>query len=229
MWVWATDVLVTHMDALIQLGMMSEAARWSEQFTTGLGATPAPAPQAASTLIAAMTASAVGETTRADRLFDDAQRAWADMPRPYDELLTLERRCHLELSETDSPDRALRTLATAEQRLRDMGASWDADRVARTLRQHGVDVTHTWRGGRRGYGDQLSPRELEVVELVATGLTNRQVADSLFLSTRTVDRHLSAAMRKLGVASRTAVAVAHHAGLLAGDANSSHGYGADIG
>ncbi|WP_363326285.1 helix-turn-helix transcriptional regulator [Haloactinopolyspora sp.] len=39
-------------------------------------------------------------------------------------------------------------------------------------------------------------------------MTNRQTAEALFLSTRTVDRHLSAAMRKLGVTSRTALAVA---------------------
>ena len=69
-------------------------------------------------------------------------------------------------------------------------------------------MARAWRGGRRGYGDRLSPREQEVARLVAQGLTNRQVAQELFLSPRTVDRHLSAAMRKVGVTSRTALAVA---------------------
>jgi DNA-binding NarL/FixJ family response regulator len=49
---------------------------------------------------------------------------------------------------------------------------------------------------------------LEVVRLVARGRTSRQAAETLFLSPRTVDRHVSNAMRKLGVSSRTALAVA---------------------
>jgi len=232
MWVWATDVLVTQVEALVQLDRTSEAVRWSDWFAAGLGDTPAPAAQAASILATAITAAATGQPTRALSLFDDAKHAWAAMPRPYYELLTLERLCAVRLAgdEDAETDAALRTLTTAEQRLRAMGASWDADRVARTLRQHGVDVARIWRGGRRGYGDHLSPREFEVVQLVAAGWTNRQVAGSLFLSTRTVDRHLSAAMRKLGVTSRTAVAMAaHHAGLLGGDPDTAQSPRADIG
>jgi DNA-binding NarL/FixJ family response regulator len=47
-----------------------------------------------------------------------------------------------------------------------------------------------------------------VVRLVAAGRTNRQIAESLFLSPKTVGTHVNAAMRKLGVTSRTALAVA---------------------
>ncbi|MGW4801590.1 helix-turn-helix domain-containing protein, partial [Nonomuraea sp. NPDC004297] len=97
-------------------------------------------------------------------------------------------------------------LADARERLRALDARWDADRVARLLREHGVDVTLAWRGGRRGYGDQLSPRELNVIALVVKGWTNRKVAEALHLSPRTVDRHLSTAMRKLAVSSRTELA-----------------------
>jgi DNA-binding NarL/FixJ family response regulator len=42
-----------------------------------------------------------------------------------------------------------------------------------------------------------------VLELVAQGLRNAQVAERLFLSRRTVDHHVSAILRKLGVGSRT--------------------------
>lgn len=52
----------------------------------------------------------------------------------------------------------------------------------------------------------LSPRELEVLALVAQGLTNGEVADRLYLSPRTVHAHLSTIFRKLGVSSRTAAA-----------------------
>ena len=50
----------------------------------------------------------------------------------------------------------------------------------------------------------LTPREVEVLVLVATGMTNAQVAHRLFLSPRTVQRHLSSVYHKLGVSSRTA-------------------------
>jgi predicted ATPase/DNA-binding CsgD family transcriptional regulator len=50
----------------------------------------------------------------------------------------------------------------------------------------------------------LTPREMEVLGLVAEGLTNPQVAQKLFLSPRTVQRHLNSVYRKLGVNSRTA-------------------------
>jgi predicted ATPase/DNA-binding CsgD family transcriptional regulator len=59
----------------------------------------------------------------------------------------------------------------------------------------------------------LSPRELEVLTLVAEGLTNAQVAERLFLSPRTVNAHLNSIYHKLEVSSRSAavrIAVEHH-------------------
>jgi len=50
----------------------------------------------------------------------------------------------------------------------------------------------------------LSAREAEVLELVAKGLTNNQVAEELFISPRTVNRHLTSVYHKLGVSSRAA-------------------------
>jgi len=63
----------------------------------------------------------------------------------------------------------------------------------------------------------LTPRELEVLALVAVGRSNRQVADALFISAKTASVHVSNILAKLGVASRVeAAAVAHRHGLLAG-------------
>jgi predicted ATPase/DNA-binding CsgD family transcriptional regulator len=53
----------------------------------------------------------------------------------------------------------------------------------------------------------LTSREVEVLGLVATGMTNAQVAQRLFLSPRTVHRHLNSIYHKLGVRSRTAATV----------------------
>jgi len=50
----------------------------------------------------------------------------------------------------------------------------------------------------------LSLREVEVLQLVARGLTDNEVADQLFISPRTVARHLQSIYNKLGVSSRTA-------------------------
>lgn len=59
---------------------------------------------------------------------------------------------------------------------------------------------------------ELSRRELEVLALVAEGLTSAQVAERLFLSSRTVGAHLSSIYHKLGVRSRsvaTRLAIKH--------------------
>lgn len=53
----------------------------------------------------------------------------------------------------------------------------------------------------------FTPSERQVAQLVATGLTNRQIAERLFLSEKTIEAHLSRAYRKLGVRSRTQLAV----------------------
>jgi DNA-binding NarL/FixJ family response regulator len=50
----------------------------------------------------------------------------------------------------------------------------------------------------------LTPRELEVLRLMADGLTNQEIADTLFLSRRTVTSHATAILGKLGLTSRTA-------------------------
>jgi ATP/maltotriose-dependent transcriptional regulator MalT len=51
--------------------------------------------------------------------------------------------------------------------------------------------------------DLLSPQEMQVATLVADGRRNREIAEQLFVSERTVESHLSRAFRKLGVANRT--------------------------
>ena len=50
----------------------------------------------------------------------------------------------------------------------------------------------------------LTARELQVLRLVAAGRTNRSIAAELFLSERTVERHMSNILTKLGVSSRAA-------------------------
>jgi DNA-binding CsgD family transcriptional regulator len=61
----------------------------------------------------------------------------------------------------------------------------------------------------------LTPRELQVLRLVAAGHSNREIADALFISVPTVKSHLTNVLGKLGLPSRSAAtAYAHTHGLL---------------
>ena len=66
-------------------------------------------------------------------------------------------------------------------------------------------------GGRRAAGDELTPAEARVAELVAEGLSNKEAAAALFLTERTVEFHLTHVYRKLGVRSRSELARRLHA------------------
>jgi predicted ATPase/DNA-binding CsgD family transcriptional regulator len=69
-------------------------------------------------------------------------------------------------------------------------------------------------GGERIASHGLTPRELEVLRLVAAGRSNKEIAETLFISVQTVKRHLTSLFGKLGVASRSAAtAYAHTHGL----------------
>lgn len=219
-WLWATDIAPVHVDALVAAGELAVADDVVEQFTAWLVGRHAPAPAAASVLCRAIVAEARGQVDAAASLFANAVEAWEALPHPYDAQLARERHGQCLLAGAGDPEVALGVLSDAERQLREMGATWDANRIAHVLRQHDVEVTRTWRGGPRGYGDDLSPRELDVVELAARGMTNKQIAEALFISPRTVGQHLSKAMHKLGASSRTALAMAAaQAGLISTDSS----------
>lgn len=82
-----------------------------------------------------------------------------------------------------------------------LGAVPDADRAAAFLRELGVR-------GRTGPKnvDLLSKRELEVIRLIAQGLSNAEIAARLFISTKTAGHHVSSVLSKLGLRSRTEAA-----------------------
>ena len=73
-----------------------------------------------------------------------------------------------------------------------------AERARAELRASGETISSAGQGS-----EQLTPQELQIALLVTQGRTNAEVGRVVFLSTRTVEFHLSRAYRKLGVASRT--------------------------
>lgn len=91
--------------------------------------------------------------------------------------------------------RAVAALAAAEFRALDLPVRLaEADRL---LRRIGIEERTA---------DPLSPRESEVVQLIAQALTNRQIATRLTLSERTVETHVRSVLAKLGLRTRTEIA-----------------------
>jgi DNA-binding NarL/FixJ family response regulator len=84
------------------------------------------------------------------------------------------------------------------------------------LREQGASVdAETGRGSKPRDVEALTPREREVLELVATGRSNRDIAATLFISAKTVSVHISNLLSKLDAGSRTeAVAIARRRGFL---------------
>jgi DNA-binding CsgD family transcriptional regulator len=82
-----------------------------------------------------------------------------------------------------------------------LGARPWVDRASGELRATGQAKPHAG----ESVLDRLTPQEFEIVTLAASGMTNKQIAERLFLSHRTVGGHLHRAFPKLGVATRAAL------------------------
>ena len=106
------------------------------------------------------------------------------------------------------------------QALRDAGDDAGGDRVVRrrprrcsTRSAPGSTPRLVLRRRRAAAPAGLTDREVEVLRLIAAGLTNNEIAAELYLSAKTVSRHLSNIFTKIGVTSRagaTAFAFEHH-------------------
>jgi DNA-binding NarL/FixJ family response regulator len=82
---------------------------------------------------------------------------------------------------------------------------WSADEVAMAVRMVGKGMTVFGRQD-EAPAMPLSDREREVLTLIASGATNREIAERLYLSPHTVKEHASALYRKLGVKNRAEAA-----------------------
>jgi two-component system response regulator DesR len=91
---------------------------------------------------------------------------------------------------------------------------WPAADIAGAVRMVGLGMT-VFRPHEAPQGPPLSEREREVLEAIASGATNREIAGTLFLSPHTVKEHTSSLYRKLGVRNRAeAVQRAQRLGLI---------------
>jgi LuxR family transcriptional regulator, maltose regulon positive regulatory protein len=140
-------------------------------------------------------ACAGGDHDRARPLLEDAVDCFERGGAPFDAARArLElAMCLIALGRTED---AGREAAAALERLLELGAELDAGRARSILAAAGGDVPL----------GELTPREREVLRLLADGLTNRQIAERLVVSEHTVHRHVTNLLRKLGLPSRTAAA-----------------------
>lgn len=135
---------------------------------------------------------AAGDHQAARHALTDALQRWQSLGSP---LQTAE--VHLLLAQTHD---ALGDARSASE------ARFAAKNLRRTM---GIAADRRVTDRRRA--DGITAREVEVLELVARGLSNRAVAEALVLSEKTVARHLSNIYTKIGVSSRTAAAAYAHA------------------
>jgi DNA-binding CsgD family transcriptional regulator/tetratricopeptide (TPR) repeat protein len=155
---------------------------------------------------------------RADDLWMDAVEAWSALSNRYQAAY-----CHWRLAETALAERTGRAAArqhlnTAWEAAIGLGAEPLTDATAALagrarITLGGVEASDPANESARELG--ITPREREVLDLVARGRTNREVATILTVSTRTVDTHVSRLLTKLGVSRRTEAAdVARRHGLV---------------
>jgi DNA-binding CsgD family transcriptional regulator len=137
-----------------------------------------------------------------DEAFEAALTRYADMGLIWQEARTL-------LAYGERLRRGGRRVEARQQLRRavslfdETGSPMWTDRAAAELAASGGEA----QASRAGGPDVLTPQELHVALAVATGATNREVSSMLFLSTKTIEMHLTRIYRKLGVRSRTDLAV----------------------
>ncbi|MET0837123.1 MAG: AAA family ATPase [Thermoleophilaceae bacterium] len=183
-------------EALIALGRLDEAEErlgWLEERGRALDRASA---LAAGLRCRGLLAAATNDGEGALGAFERALGEHARAPMPFDRARTL-------LALGGAQRRAKRkrdaraTLDEAVQVFEELGATLWAQKARSELGRI---------GGRAASQGELTPTERRVAELVAQGLTNREVAGTLFVSARTVEFHLSHVYRKLGLRSRAELA-----------------------
>ena len=201
------EVSARAVDAVARLGDLTLAGSMLDEWTdTARSADPADVAmqwwgqQARATLAAARGELAEAEAARR-RLAEEAERQGQRI-----EALWVRLDLGAQVGAVDR-EGAAAVLRTAGQDAELMGAMTEQQVADRALRALGV---RTWRRGTAVRGEHVAPeltdREREVARLAASGASNPEIAAALFLSRKTVERHLSNSLAKLGLRNRVELA-----------------------
>lgn len=188
------QLLPAYVEILLAGDDLTAAGTGAEELAAIAGRNRSPALQARSAFAQGAVRLAGGEPDRALPALRRAHRLWHDLKVPYEAArvrVHIGQACRL----MQDADGAAGEWAAARRVFRQLGARPDVARVDALVdeRKDAVD-------------SRLSPRELEVLHLIAAGKSNRSIAAALVLSEKTVHRHVSNILTKLGVESRTAAA-----------------------
>lgn len=185
------ELLAAAVRILIAAGDVDGARLAGEELTLLAAQLGAPFLQAIADHCQGSVAVARGEPAAAVGPLQSCLPVWLGFQAPHEEALTRIElgAAYRTLGDNDS---ARLELDTARALLVGLGAAPELARLDALL------------GNSTAANEDLSLRELQVLRLLAGGQTNRSIADSLYISVRTVDRHVSNLYTKLGVSNRAA-------------------------
>ncbi|HEY1320888.1 MAG TPA: LuxR C-terminal-related transcriptional regulator [Streptosporangiaceae bacterium] len=190
-----SQLLPPAVEVLLATGRRDEAATAAAELASIAGSFGCPPVQARAGYAAALAALDSGDPAAAMPLLRQARAVWERLGGRYETA-----RCRMQLGRAlralGDEESAVTELAAARRGFTQLGAA-PAEREAATLISP-------------AYPNGLTAREVEVLRLVAAGKTNPEIAAQLFLSAKTVARHLSNIFAKLDVSSRTAAAAFAH-------------------
>ncbi|MFD4370165.1 ATP-binding protein [Streptomyces sp. NPDC058486] len=193
-WTYTWNLVPTAVEILLALGEHQRAQELADEQAAGIEGRDAPGAIAEQYLCRGLLLRA-RDPDGALAAFDHAAGLWRAIGRPYRAVLAAEHAALTRPVPSEVAARLAEPLAEFDR----LGATSDTARCHHHLRALGQDrPAPRTKPGRIGYGEQLSPREEQVRDLLATGAGNKDIATALFLSPRTVEHHVASILRKLG-------------------------------
>jgi ATP/maltotriose-dependent transcriptional regulator MalT len=189
-------------EAMVAVGQLDEAERWAKLLEHNATRLDRPWMSAVGGRCLSMVSAARGDVDAAVRCAEQAMAEHDRVPMPFERARTQLLLGQL-LRRSRQRDAAARTLDAALDAFVELGTPLWATRARIELERLTV--------GRRG-GMSLTPSERRVAELAGAGMTNRDIAATLFISPKTVETNLSRIYRKLGIRSRAELGAAMSSG-----------------
>jgi DNA-binding NarL/FixJ family response regulator len=185
-----TKLLTAAVEIMVEVGDVASARAAADELSELTKAIRTPAMEATASAARATVLIHEGRAEESLAALDHALRLWSELGAPY-QVARTKVLLALACSRVGDDDGAMLNLTAARHGFAELGAAPDLRRVSEVAQS-----------SEQPHG--LSGREVEVLRLLATGMTNRAIADELYLSVKTVDRHVSNLFSKLGVNSRAA-------------------------
>jgi ATP/maltotriose-dependent transcriptional regulator MalT len=185
-------MLAAAVEILLAAGDLENARAAATELSTIASAIGASLLNAASAQATGAVLLAEGDVAGAATLLCQASESWRDLGMPYEEAHT-----------------CLLMASVCERRGDQEGRRLDVEAARRLFKQLNAEfcLARIGEQSKRARSERvgsLSEREAQVLRLLASGKTNRHIAEELFISEKTVARHVSNIFDKLGVSSRSA-------------------------